>query len=155
IDFAGKLARGRPDFVYLTPVPTGIGFLRDVPFIVLAKLTGRPVILHLHGRGIAERSRHRVWRALYRWVLSGCAIVNASDGMRRTELSPLALRRTRTYVVANAVAQACTSARDERDAIARPRLLFLSSTFPAKGVFVLLDAVSDLVARGGDVDLEI
>lgn len=154
--FAAALVRLRPDFVYFTPVPTGIGLLRDLPFIGLAKLSRRTLLLHLHGRGIAERTTNRAWRFVYERAFSGCALINASAGMRERELSGLTLRRARTYVVPNAV-DVVDVARfsTERGRLEPVRLLFLSSTFPFKGVFVLLRALRMLATRGVAFEAEI
>jgi len=147
--FTRRLLVDRPDFVYLTPVPTGLGFVRDAPFIALAKLARCRVIVHLHGRGIAERARSRAWLRLYRSVLANCALISASKGMRDREVAALGLRGARAYVVENAVERVepdCYRAwRRPGDA---PRLLFLSATFPFKGIFVLLCALRTLVDRG-------
>lgn len=151
-----KLARQRPDFVYFTPVPTGSGYVRDLPFMVLVKWHRVPLILHLHGRGIAESAARPMWRRLYRWGLAHSAVVSASPGMCKRELRPLDLPGCRLYVVPNTVeriASACFARM--RQPSVKPRLLFLSSTFPFKGIFVLLDALCELVHRGITFELDI
>ena len=132
----------RPDFVYFTPVPTGRQYIRDLPFMLLIKAFRVPLTLHMHGRGIAEQASGVVWRALYQLGLRHCAIVSASPEMRDRELVPLRLRKARLYVVPNTVDRVDVDRfrcihRHSRD----PRLLFLSSTFPFKGVFVLLESI--------------
>jgi glycosyltransferase involved in cell wall biosynthesis len=44
-----KLAANRGDVVYIPISQTAIGFLRDVPFVVLSKLFRKKVVLHLRG----------------------------------------------------------------------------------------------------------
>jgi glycosyltransferase involved in cell wall biosynthesis len=44
-----KLLFGRADLVYIPISQTAIGFLRDVPFVILSKLFKKKVILHLRG----------------------------------------------------------------------------------------------------------
>jgi glycosyltransferase involved in cell wall biosynthesis len=156
LTLAAKLVRRRPQFVYFTPVPTGAGFVRDLPFIVLIKLFGVLPILHLHGRGIAERAAKPAWKAVYELGLRHCAVVSASDGMRERELGPLRLTGGRHYVVPNAIDRVdirrFVTARRSTD---RTRLLFLSGTFPFKGVFVLLEAVRRLRDRCVEFELEV
>ena len=147
--FVKRLFEDRPDFVYFTPVVTGARFALDVPFIALAKLFRRRLILHLHGRGVAERARYRPWRSLYEFAFSNCALISASSGMREHEFSPLRLVGARKYVIENAVDRVDV---DRYRVAAEPgepaRLLFLSATFPAKGIFVLLSALRLLADRG-------
>jgi len=147
--FGKRLFAEPPDFVYFTPVVTGARFALDVPFIALAKLFRRRLILHLHGRGVAERARRRSWRSLYEFTFSNCALISASVGMRQHELSPLKLEGARQYVIENAVDRVDV---DRYKVAAEPdqptRLLFLSTTFPFKGIFVLLSALRLLADRG-------
>lgn len=150
-----RLAVQRPDFVYFTPVPTGRGYLRDLPFMLLTKCFGVPLVLHLHGKGIAEQAEKPVARALYRLGFSGCALISASEGMRAHELETLGLRAARLYVVPNTVRRVdpCSPARG--NGCNGPRLLYLSSTFPFKGIFVLLESMRLLQRRGVAVHLDI
>jgi glycosyltransferase involved in cell wall biosynthesis len=153
---ATRLVWQRPQFVYFTPVPTGTGFVRDLPFIVLIKLFRVLPILHLHGRGIAERSMKPGWRAVYELGLRHCAVVSASDGMRERELGSLRLPGGRHYVVPNAIDRVDINRFvTARTSSAPPRLLFLSGTFPFKGVFVLLEAARRLRDREVEFELEL
>jgi len=155
LGLATRLARRRPSFVYFTPVPTGPGFLRDLTFIGVVKAFRVPLILHLHGRGIAERTENPLWRGLYRLVLRQCAIVSASPGMQARELTPLRLSGSRLYTVPNRVEAVDVEGFRRRCSGRAPRLLFLSSTFPAKGVLILLDAAKRLRERGVPFELNI
>jgi len=146
--------RARPAFVYFTPVPTGAGFLRDLTFIGVVKAFRVRLILHLHGRGIAERVRNPFWRPVYRFALRRCAIVSASPAMQARELAPLRLPGSRLYTIPNCVESLDVEAFRATRAGA-PRLLFLSSTFPSKGVGILLDAIRQLRDRGVACELDI
>lgn len=44
-----KLISARADIVYFLICQTTIGYLRDVPFILISKLFGKKVVIHLHG----------------------------------------------------------------------------------------------------------
>jgi glycosyltransferase involved in cell wall biosynthesis len=151
-----RLVKTRPQFVYFTPVPTGVGFVRDLPFIALIKFFRVLPIIHLHGRGIAERAARPVWRMLYELGLRHCTVVSASAGMRESELGRLRLPGGRHYVVPNAIDSVdIFRFVVPRERTGRPRLLFLSGTFPFKGVFVLLEAACRLRDRRIDFELEI
>jgi len=152
---AAKLAARRPAFVYFTPVVTGAGYLRDLAFIAIVKAFRVPLILHVHGRGIAERAANPLWRACYRFGLRGAAIVSASDGMRARDVEPLAPAPSRSYTVANCVDTVDVERFRAVKALGTPTLLFLSATFAFKGVDVLLRAAEILRERRTAFRLEI
>jgi glycosyltransferase involved in cell wall biosynthesis len=47
--FLSLLLRERPQLVYMSVAEGSLGFLRDSLFLVPARLTGKPVVVHLHG----------------------------------------------------------------------------------------------------------
>ena len=55
----------RPQKCYVAIACRGIGFLKDAPFVLLAKIFGCKIILHQHNKGMAGY----VNRPLYRWLL--------------------------------------------------------------------------------------
>ena len=44
----------KPNYVYFSIVPLGVGFIRDSFFVVLFKVFGAKIIYHLHGNGISD-----------------------------------------------------------------------------------------------------
>lgn len=159
---ASKLVTWKPDVVYFTPVPTGIGFIRDLLPMLLWRMAGVTRIYHLHSVGIAGKTQV-YWRTLYRLAFSGAHIVSISAAMQQHELGWLGPNSIKRHVVPNTVLpnppQAKKSQRDNRLS-AGPnkvvRLLFLSATFRSKGVFVLLQAMRILRSQDGQMlELEI
>lgn len=55
----------RPKKCYVAIACRGIGFLKDAPFVLLAKLFGCEIILHQHNKGMAEYAN----KPIYRWLL--------------------------------------------------------------------------------------
>lgn len=55
----------RPQKCYVAIACRGVGFLKDAPFALLAKLFGCKIILHQHNKGMASY----VNRPIYRWLL--------------------------------------------------------------------------------------
>jgi glycosyltransferase involved in cell wall biosynthesis len=143
----------RPDFAYLSPVPTGPAFLRDLVLICILRTFGVKRLLHLHGLGI-QQQRRGAWPRLYRLAFGDAAVISISTTMQQRELGWLSLPTARLYSVHNAVPDTAPprpSRTDER-AI---RLLFLSATFRTKGVIVLLEAFRSLATVCPNVELEI
>jgi glycosyltransferase involved in cell wall biosynthesis len=61
------IARRRPDIVYVGIAQNRLAYLRDVVFMVLARVTGRRIVTHLHGS--AFRDFHDASGPLMRWVI--------------------------------------------------------------------------------------
>lgn len=55
----------RPQKCYVAIACRGVGFLKDAPFVLLAKLFGCKIILHQHNKGMAAY----VNKPIYRWLL--------------------------------------------------------------------------------------
>lgn len=55
----------RPQKCYVAIACRGVGFLKDAPFVLLAKLFGCKIILHQHNKGMAKY----VNKPIYRWLL--------------------------------------------------------------------------------------
>lgn len=55
----------RPQKCYVAIACRGVGFLKDAPFVLLAKMFGCKIILHQHNKGMAGC----VNKPLYRWLL--------------------------------------------------------------------------------------
>ena len=55
----------RPQKCYVSITCHGVGFLKDAPFVLLAKLFGCKIILHQHNKGMAAYAN----KPIYRWLL--------------------------------------------------------------------------------------
>ena len=47
-----KCSRNKPDLAYLTLVPVGFAYYRDLLLVAVLKLYRVPMVFHLHGKGI-------------------------------------------------------------------------------------------------------
>lgn len=134
----------KPSLVYFTIVPTGKIFYRDALFTMLIKLFRRPLVFHLHKRGIEEMasgSRHKRW--LLRKTFKGVASVCLSEKLTadiRTVYEP------EPYVLPNGI-EIVNSRVIERHNIP-PRILYLSNLVKNKGIEVFLQSLADLHKQG-------
>ncbi|MBO4282612.1 MAG: glycosyltransferase family 4 protein [Bacteroidales bacterium] len=161
------------DLCYMAITCHGIGFLKDSPFMLLAKLFCKKTVIHQHNKGMAND----VDRWPYRWLLPLC-YRNAKVILLSWYLYPdieKVVKKEDVFICPNGIrVQAFKSARglsDEKDNSQEsensgihstntidtpeignvkpetnraPRLLFLSNLLESKGVLVLLDALKTL-----------
>ncbi len=146
----------RYDLCYLAITCHGSGFLKDSPFMLMAKLFRKKIVIHQHNKGMADD----VDRWPYRWLLPLC-YKNAKVILLSWYLYPdieKVVKREDVFICPNGIkVQEFKSSRvqdafetwnekPETDRV--PRLLFLSNLIESKGVLVLLDALKILKDKG-------
>jgi len=136
------LRRVRPDVVYVNTVTIPL-------WIVAARLTRRPVLVHVHE---AEQDVPRALRvALNLPLLLAHRVVANSRASADVATSAVPRLAARTTVVLNGVPDAGV-APDESEA---GRLVLVARLSPRKGIDVALEAVALLRAEGRAVRLEV
>src|SRR5690606_18338518 len=122
----------------------GVPFYRD--FIMLApfKLLRRNIVIHLHGKGIADAARNSwIDRSLYKLFFSNVSVICLSDRLtddvRSVFDGPI-------YIVNNGIKSAKISVPDRRRDV--PVILFLSNMVESKGIFIVLEAARILMEKG-------
>ena len=141
-----RLLTFRPHYVYFTIAPTGLAFVRDAIYVAAIKAAGATPILHIHGRGIGEISRRSGrWRRLCNYVFGRSVIINASPVLLESEFSLIDLSAARSVIIANSVPEAALPAVEKSGP---PRILFLSATWPFKGLGFLFEAAAQLKQAG-------
>ena len=135
--FVLELVRRRPELVYLPIARNRLGVLRDLLFLLPARLARRPVVVHLHAWSFADYWSGESWwlRPLIRAGFGPrtSAIVLA-DGLRGA-FGPL-VAPERVFAVANGIADlGAGAAGGERP----PTVLHLSTLWGEKGLFDVLE----------------
>jgi len=137
----------RPDIcgVYVPIAQEFPALVRDMSFILIARLARKPVVIHLHGGAFAEFYWSR--RKPIRYLLDR-TIGRAALGIVLTEtLRPAlecVLAAERVVVVPNGLD--LPTAGDEASTRRKPEhieILYLSSLLPSKGIFVFLAAFAE------------
>jgi hypothetical protein len=85
---ARNLVSFKPEYVYFTIMPYGVGFIRDSFLVVLIKLFNVKIIYHLHGNGISDVKNIFI-KKLYKFVFSRSSIIHLSQGLVDKEITPL------------------------------------------------------------------
>lgn len=146
VRFFALMIRVRPDVVYVKGT-SDTGFLRDTVLMAVAKLFGRPVLCHLHGR-----PRGRLFAADGGWrtriprygIKLADAVIVLSPGLEEafTAMFP----GTRFTVVPNVVDLNRFRPGDGRAPDAPLRVLTVGRLSREKGTWDLLDAAARLAA---------
>lgn len=152
------------DLCYLAITCHGVGFLKDSPFVLMAKLFRKKIVIHQHNKGMA----HDVDRWPYKWLLPLCyknAKVILLSWYLYSDIEKVA-KKENVFICPNGI-KVNDNLNDNKLRIGElensetsetrnvkletnrvPRLLFLSNLIESKGVLVLLDALKILKDKG-------
>ena len=161
IGFASQIFLSFVETIYYRPhivqieSSSGISFLKNSFFVLIAKLTFRKVIISIHGSGLRFIQFYRglpfFGRSYVRSILLKCNMIRIlSDTWISAFISEFGLERSKICVIPNAVRledfNKGASLKDQlRDRIT---LLFLGWVGEKKGIFDLLDSVEILESKG-------
>ena len=134
----------RPDIVYLTPVPTGFAYWRDLITISLVKIFRKKMVLHLRPLGYQERSqRSGIIRRLNRFIFRNTRVICLSS---LTAKDVEGIYPGSPMILPNGIET--VDPGDENPVNEAPVILFFSNLFAAKGLYDFLDALRLLRDRG-------
>lgn len=147
-----KLLFSKADLVYIPISQTAIGFLRDVPFILLSKIFRKKVILHLRGGYFRElyNSSGKTMKYIIRKTLSkidrmivlGECLKSIFDGLVPEE---------KVSVVPNGNDMRFNFAGRDLSRNEHITILFLSNLIESKGFKDVLHSVKDVIAEHDNV----
>lgn len=145
-----KLLTHRYELTYLAITCHDIGFLKDCPFVLTARLLSKKYVIHQHNRGMAPY----VHRAPYKWLLPlayNKAKVILLSWRLFDDISEV-VKREQVLICPNGLPMPdylANSTRNVNDNTNRtPEILFLSNLVESKGVWQLLDALQMLKVNG-------
>ena len=134
--------------VYYTPGQTFLGVLKYAPFVLFSKLLGKEIIVHIHGNYVAKQYnqlngiKKRIFS--YLLTLSNKGIV-LSEALVHN-LTPF-LSSNNIFVLPNFYDESLMEKPLNKNFDAL-NICFLSNLMSEKGIFFLLDALSELSAKG-------
>lgn len=133
--------RDRPDLVYIAISQSTIGFLRDSIFLLPALITGRKVVVHLHGGNfrVWYEARGKAMRWVIRKVLARVSrVIVLGEAFRSLFLGLVAPGRV--VVVPNGV-EYPPPVPPVEPGRERFRIVYLGTLTSLKGLFVLMNAI--------------
>lgn len=136
----------RPNLVYFTIMPVGIGFWKDATLALIIKTFRVKILYHLHNRGIPNYYKNVRFRFAYKLVFRNTGIIHLSESLLNAELKPFFSDFAKLYVCPNAVPDNLKNSHEKQSDL--PRILFFSNLFVHKGLKTLLEAVEILLREG-------
>ena len=151
--FAGFLRRYRPNIVHLNSAFDRKAIVRDVGYVIVARLFGSRIFLKYHGsEGSLLLSAKFPWTSLGRFCVRGVAGVGVLSSEEKRNFETAGHPSARIFRVKNAVD--CPAFRGggqrQRGGI---QLLFISRFIPTKGLVESIEAMSHIIPSRPDVKL--
>ncbi len=143
----------RPDIVYISFMPVGWGFWRDLLFALAIKRMEVKTIFHIHNRGIRKRNHRPVYLRLVKKIFSDSLIIHVSQKLIEEEIQPLNLTNARIACLPNVPAETGSFGKQRDDK--RVRILFVSNLFPSKGIYKLIRIFRSLAMKHENIELHI
>lgn len=141
----GFLCSRKYDLCYLAITCHGIGFLKDMPYVLLCKLFRRKVVIHQHNKGMSGDATRWPYRWLFPRVYKNTKVILLSR-LLYPDVSRF-VKREQVVICPNGIPQ-----QADKDMVARehgvPQLLYLSNLMESKGILVLLDSCRMLKEKG-------
>jgi len=139
IRFAHKLLTFRPDYIYMSPMPYGVGFLRDAIFMSLIRTFRIKPIYHLHGIGIANgMSSSMIMSHLYHFCFKGGKIIALSENLLKNEILNAGFKDCQNFILPNAIKDINTLGIVRENLEEPLNIIFLSNLRASKGIFDFL-----------------
>ena len=141
----------KPELCYVALTTTGIAFYRDFIYVLILKIFGVKIIFHLHNKGVS-RFRNPLKKAIYRYVFNNAKVILLSKSLYsdiQEYVSPKDV-----FICPNGISPS-TLLINNKPKNTPVKLLFLSNLIISKGVYVLIDALSILEAKGLDFSCDL
>jgi len=148
-----KLIKHNPDASYITLTPTGSAFYKDSIILFLLKLFRKPIIVHLHGKGITEwvNSKPKFVNYYYKRILKNTNVIVLGEYLQNDLKS---VYNHRPFIVPNGIPLIIKSRKSK---IQAPYLevIFLSNLMKAKGILDFIESLNFLKMRGREFKAKI
>jgi len=141
-----QLCRKKPKLCYYALTSTGFAFYRDFLIVILFKIFRVQIVFHLHNKGIAQFRNNIPIKYLYNIVFKNSKVILLSEYLYH-DISSF-VSKENVYICPNGIAQVVNEkSKIEKDSEII-QILFLSNLIESKGVFILLEACSQLKRKG-------
>ena len=138
------IIKHKPNLCYIAITVKGIGFYKDAPIAIIAKLFGTKIIYHLHNKGVASKQNNLFDNLLYKLIFRNSETILLSKYLY-ADIKKFVPELKVHYCPngtpkMNKESLTTTDKHNNCDV----QILFLSNLIEAKGVYVLLQALKIL-----------
>lgn len=145
-EFIRALIKYEPQLVYISITSKGIGFYKDFPIAILAKLFGKKLVLHYHNKGVRSNQHRFIDNIMYRLLFKNTNVILLSK-LLYSDVSKY-VPEENTFFCPNGIPAIKLEEKIRPKHNNPTRLLFLSNLIESKGVYVLLGALKILNDKG-------
>lgn len=141
--FIDRLLFFKPHLIYITPNATGLGFLKDSVFILIAKcfINPKKIILHFHNKGVNKYYDRTVYKKLYEFLFKDVNILILS---KLLEYDFKRIKSSMNFITCpNGINVEIKNKKNKQ--FDKLKIIFLSNLIPSKGVFKVLDICKKLI----------
>lgn len=142
--------------VYMTPGQSFFGILKYTPFILLAWILNKPIIMHLHGNflGTQYQLLKGVKKKIFKFLVSrSSAGIVLSDSLKQNFAGLLAVEKV--FIVENFANNELISDTIIQKNTTQLNLLWLSNLMEEKGILDFLDALIVLKNKGVEFEVKL
>ena len=141
-----SLIKDNPGVIYLAITAKGVGFYKDYPIALLAKLFRKKLVLHYHNKGVGINQHRSFDSLLYRILFKNSKLILLSECLYEDVVK--FVKREDVFLCPNGIPipNAIEEVLPKNNMVSQ--LLFLSNLIESKGVLVLLAALKKLKDNG-------
>jgi len=143
----------KPQSFYFTPTSKYPVFIRDLIFILIAKLSGARVFLHFHRQGLSDIiNKNPFVKKFTGLVLKNCTLIHITPYLVEKEFVETKLNeKTNTQFIPNPLISPPTLLRNIEKR--KSQMLFFSNLIHEKGVLELINCMSLVINQKPEVRL--
>ncbi|MCE7994807.1 MAG: glycosyltransferase family 4 protein [Roseivirga sp.] len=133
------IIRHSPDIVYIPSQQTHIGYLRDIPYVIITRLLGKKLVFHLRG-GYFRNWYNKECGGFMKWIIRRVQAQLAGQivlGENLIQLFEEVMSREKIYVIPNAADYVYPEVPRKSDKI---KVLFLGNFIESKGIIDFISA---------------
>lgn len=130
----------KPDLVYLTLSPHGLGFYKDGVIALAIKMLGGKLVFHLHGKGIREAAKkNKINNLIYKLIFKNASVIHLADCLFY-DVEPVRDHTKPIMAISNGLDENQIVHVIEKHPVFT--FVYLSNLVRAKGADVLINAAS-------------
>lgn len=152
IKFIYLLLRYNPEVVYISISQVYWGYLRDLLFLLPARIMNKKLLIHLHGGAFNVFINSQMWllRWITKYIFSGKVWGIVLGDNLKACFSEL-LESERIWIVPNGIKQISSDEQFEKKADSKLTVLYLANLMKSKGYLDLLAIVPEVIEKHPDI----